>query len=99
MAILSSVGNHVELNSIDKQKKATTIFPLNTADDVLIDDNGNSLTDTLPQIRGANSEDASGALDATEIEEIIIEDTTLISRLTTNEAESFDDVNPPAETV
>ena len=98
MAILSSVGNHVELNSIDKQKKATTIFPLNTADDVLVDDNGNSLTDTLPQIRGASGQDATGALDATEIEEIIIEDTTLISRLTTNNAESFDDVNPPTET-
>lgn len=96
MAILSSVGNHVELNSIDKNKKATTIFPLNTADDVLVDENGNSLTETLPQIRGQSS-DVVGALDASEIEEIVIEDDTLISRLTTDEEESFDDLTPPAE--
>ena len=96
MAILSSVGNHVELNSIDKNKKATTIFPLNTADDVLVDENGNSLTETLPQIRGDDFT-VLGSLDDSEIEEIVIEDNTLISSLTKDEEESFDDLTPATE--
>lgn len=93
MALLSDIGNHVELNMVDKEKKATTIFPANTADDVYVDENGNTLSDALTfMVNG--SEQTTGTLNVGEFDEITIEDETLIARLTTDEEESFEDITP-----
>lgn len=92
MSLLSELGFHVELNAKDKKSNLVKrLFPTNTSDDVIVDENGNSLTDTLPIVKKGGTT-PTGSLDVNEIEEVTIEDETLISRLTTNVVESFEDV-------
>lgn len=93
MALLSDIGTHVELNAVDKEKQTTTIFPVNTADDVFVDENGNVLTDALTFIINGE-EKATGILNVSELSEEVIDNETLIARLTTDEEESFDDITP-----
>jgi hypothetical protein len=48
MALLSSIGKHVELNPVEKNGDTYTIFPLNTAEDVVVNENGDTLDNYLP---------------------------------------------------
>lgn len=50
MPLLSEYGHHIELTQIDENQNEKTLFPVNTVEDVYVDENGNSLVDFLPKI-------------------------------------------------
>ena len=51
--ILSSLSHHVQLNKLNSDGQEKMIFPVNTADDVLVNEGGDSLTVFLPTIDSA----------------------------------------------
>lgn len=50
---------HGNLTAIDKENHETTILPLSTSDDVIVDDQGNFLSDALPMFTTDNGDDAT----------------------------------------
>lgn len=90
MAINIPGAVHAELNIVDKDKKAQTILPYNTADDVLVDENCNTLSEALPTIT-ENGTEVSGFLDASELKEETITSAALINKLTSETVEEEDE--------
>ena len=74
--LLSTVGNHVQLSKIDGSGESHFIFPANTADDVVVDENGVNLTSYLPTITTDLSKKGS-ALTALESGTVTIDDTIM----------------------
>lgn len=93
MAKIFSDSAHVLLHAINQDtNEATTVLPTNTADDVIIDDDANTLAEVLPMVHDASGK-VVGSIDCkddgTSVE---VNNETLIKRLTTNEEEKFDDI-------
>ena len=74
--LLSTVGNHVQLSKIDGSGESHFIFPANTADDVVVNENGVNLTSYLPTITTDLSKNGS-ALTALESGTVTIGDTIM----------------------
>lgn len=72
MAINLEGASHVEFNIVDKDKKPTTLLPVNTAEDVIIDENYNFLSDVLPLIMSGS--DVAGSVEGSQIKEMTIDD-------------------------
>lgn len=95
MALFGSSADHVELNGVDKSKNPRTIFPFNTVEDVLVNENGTFLSEVLPSVQKNGAVD--GYLDSGEVEEETIMNEKLITMLTTDTAEDFSDVDRTSE--
>lgn len=48
--LLQTIGHHVQLTKIDGAQGEKFIFPSNTSDDVVIDEEGTTLTNYIPSI-------------------------------------------------
>ena len=60
MLLTTSMGaKHIIMNKVDKQGNAGVIFPANTADDVICDENSNTLSEYLCTV--STDEKAVGA--------------------------------------
>lgn len=55
MSLLDSVGMHVSLTSVDDKGHTDMLFPTNTTDDVVIDEDGNTLKEYVVTVDTANS--------------------------------------------
>lgn len=51
--LLSEYGGHVQLNSVDSQGDPSRIFPVNTADDVYVNENANLLSQFLTTLKSS----------------------------------------------
>lgn len=74
--LLTSIGNHVQLSKINGAGENHFIFPANTADDVIVDENGTNLTSYLPTIT-TNLAETGSALTALESSTATINDTVM----------------------
>jgi hypothetical protein len=75
MAKIMSDSNHVILHSVDKKtKKAEQMFPTNTTDDVIINDDGDVITEFVMKITDSGKDYPVGV---TQLGEVTIEDACL----------------------
>lgn len=71
--MLSDYGKHTQLNIIDKDndgEDTQRIFPINTADDVYVNENGNKLSQFLPTVKDKDGEGALKIEDTGEVIEV-----------------------------
>lgn len=61
MAVLDDVGKHVLLHKLDETGQDDLLFPQNTIDDVIIDEDGNSLKEYLPLVGNGGENEPLGA--------------------------------------
>lgn len=48
--MLSDVGYHIQLNNVDNEKNETLLFPVNTVEDVIVNEDCDTLIDFLPTV-------------------------------------------------
>ena len=72
--LLNDYGNHVQLNSVDNNGDPERIFPTNTADDVVVNENANTLSQFLTILKPSSQLDEDAAMNAEESELMVISD-------------------------
>lgn len=81
--ILNNVGLHIQLNRVNKDKSTDMIFPYNTASDVIMDEQGNVLTDYIPVVQDSlDAPTTANPMVALNLGEGIISDSLLEQILT-----------------
>ena len=53
--LLSDYGDHVQMHSVDNQGEPSRIFPVNTSDDVYVNENANLLSQFLTTLKSSNA--------------------------------------------
>lgn len=48
--LLNDFGTHIQLTKIDKDQNENVLFPVNTASDVFVNEDGDTLQDYLPTV-------------------------------------------------
>ena len=46
--LLDDIGLHIQMTKVDSNQVESSLFPINTANDVIMDENGNNLVDYIP---------------------------------------------------
>lgn len=64
--LLSDLGAHTQLNMVDSNGDPQRIFPVNTGDDVYVNENGNNLTQYLPTVKSSVALEEDAAMHAEE---------------------------------
>lgn len=59
--LLSDLGHHIQLTKVDDKKNEKMLFPINTKDDVLIDEEGNTLSEYIPTIAESEEDETVGS--------------------------------------